>query len=158
MGKWINRFKRLGHNLSRGQFDQILADIGSWWYYRHDAFRETLNYDDTNNRYRLDRETITAREFRPVDLPVSGRKYRVFYTDLEPPFREETRKETIDGVEYEFLNPTAISNNLYMVNNDINNSIKGDFKTPGINPLIMLALLGVGAVILIYMLFFKGAF
>lgn len=148
--------KRFWHNLTRLQFDQIVKDIASWFYYRHDAYREVLFYDEENNRYKIERTTITARDFRPVDLPVQGHKYRVFYTDLAPPFREETRIEERNGEKVEFLNPTAVSNYLYMINNDINNAIKGDFKNPGINPLIMLAILGVGAVILIYVLFFKG--
>lgn len=154
--KWKARFKRLWHNVSRAQFDQVFRDIRSWWHYRHDAYRDVLIYDEEHNRYIIQRETISARDFRPVDLPIRGHKYRVFYTDLEPPFREETRIEEIDGVKYEFLNPTAVSNYLYMVNNDINNSIKGDFKSSQLNPLIMLALLGVGAVVLIYLLFIKG--
>lgn len=157
MSKWGGRLKRFWHNLTRMQFDQIIKDIGSWWFYRHDAYRETLTYNEETNRYRIDRETITAKEFREIDLTVSGHKYRVFYTDLVAPKREETRTVEIDGETYEFYNPTAVSNYLYMINNDINNSVKGDLEKKGLfNPLIMLALLGVGAVILIYMLFFKG--
>lgn len=154
---WSGALKKFWHNASRFQFDQIFRDIKSWWHYRHDAYRDVLEYDEEHKRYKIVRTTISARDFRPVDLPVSGHKYRVFYTDLEAPTREETRKEVIDGVEYEFQNPTAISHYLYMVNNDINNSIKGDFKKNELNPLFFLIALGVGAVLLIYFIFFKGA-
>lgn len=153
---WAGALKRFWHNVSRFQFDQVGRDIKSWWHYRHDAWRDTLFYDEEHKRYRIERETISARDFRPVDLPVTGHKYRVFYTDLEAPFREETRTEVIDGVEYVFRNPTAISNNLYLINNDINDSISGDFKRTTINPLYVLAIMGVGACVLIYLLFFKG--
>lgn len=153
---WAGALKKFWHNVSRFQFDQIFRDIKSWWHYRHDAYRDVLEYDEENKRYKIVRETISARDFRPVDLPITGHKYRVFYTDLEAPPREETRKEEINGVVYEFQNPTAISNYLYMVNNDINNSVKGDFKRTEINPLILFIALGAGAIMLIYFIFFKG--
>lgn len=155
---WKRALNRFFYNLSRAQFDQIIADIKSWWYYRHDGYRDVLFYDEENKRYKIERTTISVRQFRPEDLPIVGKKYRRFYTDLEAPFREETRKEVIDGVEYEFQNPTAISNYLFMVNNDLNDAIKGDLKKNEFNPLIMLALFGIGAVILVYFLFFKGGF
>lgn len=156
MSVWGSRLKRFWHNLSRFQFDQIIKDIGSWWFYRHDAYREVLTYNDTDNRYRLDITTITAREFVERDLKISGAKYRRFFTSLTAPIRQETRIEEIDGVQYEFLNTSAVSNYLWMINNDVNECITGDFKTRAINPLILLGLVGVAVVIMIYFLFLKG--
>lgn len=156
MSVWGSRLKRFWHNFSRLQFDQIIKDIGSWWFYRHDAYREVLTYNDTDNRYRLDITTITAREFVERDLKISGAKYRRFFTSLTAPIRQETRIEEIDGVQYEFLNTSAVSNYLWMINNDVNECITGDFKTRAINPLILLGLVGVAVVIMIYFLFLKG--
>lgn len=156
MSVWVKRLKRFWHNFSRLQFDQIVKDIGSWWFYRHDAYRDTLTYNDVDNRYRLDYTTVTARDFVERDLKVSGEKYRRFYTELEAPVRQETRIEEIDGVQYEFLNTSAVSNYLWMINNDVNECITGDFKSRSINPLVLLGLVGLAVVVMIYFLFFKG--
>ena len=156
MGKWGNGLKRFWHNFSRFQFDKIIKDIGSWWFYRHDAYREVLTYNDTDNRYRLDITTITAREFVERDLKISGAKYRRFFTSLTAPIRQETRIEEIDGVQYEFLNTSAVSNYLWMINNDVNSCITGSFKSRTINPLILLALVGLAGAVFIYIFFFKG--
>lgn len=156
MSKWGNRLKRFWHNFSRFQFDQIIKDIGSWWFYRHDAYRDVLIYNEEDNRYRFDTTTISAREFVERDQKVSGQKYRRFYTGLEAPHREETRIEEIDGVKYEFHNTSAVSNYLWMINNDVNDCITGNFKTRAINPLILIGLVGLAAVVLIYFLFMKG--
>lgn len=156
MGKWGNRLKRFWHNFSRLQFDQIIKDIYSWHYYRHDAHRDVLTYDEENNRYRIDTTTITAREFKERDLKVSSNKYRRMFTSLEAPERHETRIEEIDGVKYEFLNTSAVSNYLWMINNDVNSCITGNFKSRTINPLVLLALLGLAGAVFIYIFFFKG--
>jgi len=156
MSVWKDRFIRFWHNLTRLQFDQIIKDIGSWWFYRHDAYREVLTYNEQDNRYRLDITTITARDFAERDLKICGEKYRRFFTKLEAPVRLETRTEIIDGVEYEFLNTSAVSNYLWMINNDVNECITGDFKNRSINPLVLLGLVGLAVVVMIYFLFFKG--
>ena len=146
--------KRLWHNVSRCEFEQIFRDIKSWWHYRHDSWRDVLTYDEEEG-YILERTTISTREVKPDDLPVRGHKYMVFHTDLEAPHRTESRKENVDGVEVEFLNTSAASNYLYMVNNDINDALAGSFKRSGIDPKVMLILLGIGAVAIIYFMFFK---
>lgn len=156
MSVWGDRLKRFWHNFSRLQFDQIVKDIGSWWFYRHDAYKDVLTYNEEDNRYKINISTITAREFAEKDLKVSGQKYRRFYTDLEAPVRQETRIEEIDGVQYEFLNTSAVSNYLWMINNDVNECITGDFKSRAINPIVLLGLVGVAIVVMIYFFFFRG--
>lgn len=156
MSKWGFRIKRFWHNFSRFQFDQIIKDIGSWWFYRHDANREVLTYNETDNRYRIDITTISARDFVEQDLKVSGQKYKRFFTGLKAPERKETRTEEIDGVKCVFLNTSAVSNYLWMINNDVNECITGDFKSKGINPLVLLILLGLAGAVFVYIFFFKG--
>ncbi len=154
MGKWGNRLKRFWHNLSRMQFDQIGRDIRSWWHYRHDSWRDVLTYDEKEG-YTITRTTISTRDVKEDDLPVRGHKYLFFDTELEAPFREEKRKEIVDGVEVEYLNTSAASNYLYMVNNDINDALAGSFKKQGMDPKVMFVLLAVAGVFVIYFMFFR---
>lgn len=154
MSKWKDRMKRFWHNVSRAQFDQVIRDIKSWWHYRHDSWRDVLTYDEEKG-YVLTRTTIPTREVKEDDLPVRGHKYLFFSTELEAPFREEKRKEIVDGVEVEYLNTSAASNYLYMVNNDINDALAGSFKKSGMDPKVMLILLAVAGLFVIYFMFFR---
>lgn len=158
MGKyiefWKKALKRTWHNISRGQLDQIFRDIKSWWHYRHDAWRDVLTYKEGEG-YVIERTTISTRDVQPDDLPIRDHKYLFFDTELEAPFRQETRKDVIDGVEVEFLNTSASSNYLYMVNNDINDALAGSFKKTGLDPKVMLVLLAVAGVFVIYFMFFR---
>lgn len=149
--------KRCFHYVSVGNPNQIFRDIRSWWHFRHQAWRDVLYYDEENKRYRLERHTLTMREITPVDLAVTGQKYHYFYTDLQPPERHEKRVvEDEDGNKHEYLNTSAASNYLYMINNDINDAMAGTFKNSALNPKVIVGLI-VGGIILAVMFFvFKG--
>lgn len=141
--------KRCLHYIAVGNAGQIFRDIKSWWHFRHQAWRDVLTYDPEKKRYRLDRHTLIMKDINPDDLAVTGAKYHYFYTDLEPPERHEKRVEVDEeGNTHEFLNTSAVSNYLYMVNNDINDAMAGTFTNKPINPvvvgvIIVLAIVGV---------------
>lgn len=156
-GKWL---KRCGHYVWDGDPLQIFRDIASWWHFKHIAYRDVLTYDQDRNRYVIHRQTLRMRDINPDDLPVTGQKYHFFRTDLKAPERQETRVETItldDGqqVEVEYLNTSATSNYLYMVNNDINDALAGQFKPAGINPYILWGLIGLAVLFGVWYLFLR---
>lgn len=80
----------------------------------------------------------------PHALLVTGEKYQGFITKLVAPFRAEKRIEVDDeGNEKEFLNPSAISYYLYMINNDINTALTADMKRFILNPKLIVIMLAV---------------
>lgn len=147
--------KRAWGHIHGGDPGQIFRDIGSWRHYSHKAYIDTLTYDDDKKRYRIHRQTVTMRDILPTDLAITGSKYRFFRTELDAPERQEKRTETdADGVIHEYLNTSATSNYLYMVNNDINSAMAGTFAYGGINPVIIMALVTLAIVGIIW--FFLG--
>lgn len=116
---------------------------------KHDTYRDVLTFDAENWRYRIDRTTIRRDEVRPKDLKMSQAKYHYFYTELKPPEWKATRKEIDeDGVEHEYLNPTASSDFLYMESNALHDALFGEFRAKVLNPLVLAGLV-VGGVVLI---------
>lgn len=106
-----------------------------------------MTYDEEQHRYRLDRHTLVMREIVPEDLAVTGQKYHYFYTDLEAPERHDLRTVVEeDGTTHTYLNTSAISNYLYMKNNDINEAMAGTFKNGNVNPMVVAGLIGVAIV------------
>lgn len=156
-GRWL---KKCGHYIWDGDPGQIFRDIASWWHFKHIAYRDVLTYDAERNRYVIHRTTLRMTDIKPDDLPVTGCKYHYFKTELEAPERQESRIETItleDGqtVDIEYLNTSATSNYLYMINNDINNALAGQFKPSGINPYILWGLIGLGVLFAVWYLFMR---
>lgn len=147
--------RRCIHYIAVGNPGQIFRDIRSWWHFRHQAWRDVLTYDPEKKRYRLDRNTLIMRDINPEDLAVTGSKYHYFYTELEAPERHEKRTEVDgDGNKHEYLNTSATSNYLYMVNNDINDAMAGTFTNNNVNPLVVGGLIVVaivGAVLWFFM-------
>lgn len=149
--------KRCGHYISVGNPNQIFRDIKSWWHFRHQAWRDVLYYDEETKRYRLERHTLYMRDINPNDLAVTGQKYHYFYTDLQPPERHEKRTVVDeDGNEHEFLNTSASSNYLYMVNNDINDAMAGTFKNSAFNPKVVAIMVVVAIVMGVVFFVTKG--
>ena len=163
----MSKIKDFGHWLGKccgyiwnGDPGQIFRDISSWWHFKHIAYRDVLTYDPERNRYVIERTTVKMRDILPDDLPVTGQKYHFFRTDLVAPERQESRIETItldDGqqVEVEYLNTSAVSNYLWMVNNDINDCLAGQFKPNGINPYILWGLVGLAVLFGVWYLFLR---
>lgn len=94
------------------------------------------------------------RDMDPHALPVTGEKYSGFRTELEAPHRTKIRKEIDEnGEEVEYLNPSAISYYLYMVNNDINDSCTAPLRRFTLNPKIVIILVAVALGLLGYWFF-----
>lgn len=152
---WKKAIKRTLYNIGRMEFSQIFRDIKHWWHFRHAAYKDKLEYDADAGRFRINRKTVTMADMDPSDKPVEGSKYRTFTTDLKAPSNDDIRTEEIDGVVYTYINTTPASDYLYMVNNDINESNVGMFKARGLDPRVVIVLLGLGALALIYYVFFR---
>lgn len=152
---WKKALKRTWYNVSRLEFSQIGRDIKHWWYYRHSAWRDVLEYDNEAQRFKIVRTTVSMRDMEPSDLPIEGAKYRAFSTELKAPPNDEKRTEEIDGETIEYINTSPVSDYLWLVNNDINDSNVGMFKPSGLDPRILIVLVGLGALALIYFMFFK---
>lgn len=145
--------KSLGY-IADGNPGQIFRDIKSWWHFRHVAWLDILSYDKESNMYRLDRKTIRMKDVLPNYLQVSGNKYHYFYTELPAPHRQEYRTEVRDGVEYRFLNTSAVSNYLYMINNDIENAIQLK-KQSTVSPGVLAVLIGLAVIGVVWFLFLR---
>lgn len=142
-------WKRFKNNLITFHWGQIIQDYVSHRHFKHDAQIEELSYNEELGAYRLDITTIKMKDMDPHALPITGNKYGAFRTELIPPFRAEKRTETDeDGNEREYLNPSAISYNLYMVNNDINRACTADMKRFVLTPKSVVVLLAVALGIL----------
>lgn len=152
---WKKAIKREWHFIARLEFAQIFRDIKHWWHFRHDAWRDVLTYTDDTQRFRIDRSTIPMTEVKPSDLPIAGAKYRAFSTELKAPPNDEERTDEIEGYKITYINTTPASDYLYMVNNDINDSGAGTFQSKGLDPKILIVLVGLGALGVIYFLFFR---
>lgn len=152
---WKKAIKRTWHNISRLEFSQIGRDIKHWWHFRHDAWRDVLEYDAEAGRFRINRTTQSMADMEPSDLPIEGAKYRTFATDLKAPPNDEKRTEEIDGELLEYINTSPASDYLYYVSNDINDSNIGMFKPGAIDPKIILIVLGLAVVGVVYFMFFK---
>lgn len=118
----------------------------------HEIYRDVLTFDEERQRYIINRTTVIREDVAPDDLPITGEKWRFFRTDLKPPCRMEKRKEIVDGEEVEFLNPSAISYNLYYESNAINEALAGEFKPKLLNPLVLAVLIAGGVAVLILFL------
>lgn len=156
-GRWL---KKCGGYIWNGDAGQIFRDIGSWWHFKHIAYRDVLTFDTERNRYVIERTTVRMSDIKPDDLPVTGDKYHFFRTELVAPERQESRTETVileDGsqVDIEYLNTSAVSNYLYMVNNDINEALAGQFKPSGINPYVLWGLVGLAVIFAVWYLFLR---
>lgn len=126
------------------RWGQIIQDFISWRHFRHDAEIRDLSYNEELETFRLDITTIQMKDMDPHALPITGDKYGGFRTELKPPFRAEKRIETDEeGNEREYLNPSAISYNLYMINNDINRSCTADMHRFKLTPKSVIVLLAV---------------
>lgn len=145
MVDWARHIK----NFISLRWGQILQDFISWRHFNHDAEIKDLSYNEDLETFRLDIKTIKMKEMDPHALPITGDKYGGFRTDLEPPFRAEKREEIDeDGNKREYLNPSAISYNLYMVNNDINRACTADMRRFTITPKSAVILIAVALGIL----------
>lgn len=137
-------WKRHWRNFYSLHWGQIIQDIISWRHYNHDASIDELSFNEETGSFRLDITTIKMREMPPHALLVTGEKYKGFLTKLIAPFRAEKRIEINDeGEEREYLNPSAISYYLYMINNDINTALTADMKRFTLNPKIIVIMLAV---------------
>ena len=97
------------------------------------------------------------RDITPQDLAVTGQSYHYFYTELQPPERHEKRVvEDEDGNKHEYLNTSATSNYLYMVNNDITDAMAGTFKNTALNPKVVVGMIVAGIVLAVMFFVFKG--
>ena len=152
---WKKALKRTWYNVSRLEFGQIGRDIKHWWHFRHTAWRDVLEFNADSQRFKINRTTVSMRDMEPSDLPMEGAKYRAFKTDLKAPPNDEIRTEEIDGETITYINTTPASDYLYFVNNDINEANAGLFKAGGLDPKILIVLVGLGALALIYFMFFK---
>lgn len=147
-------WKRHWKNFYTLHWGQIIQDFISWRHYNHDAYIEDLSYDEEIEAFRLDMTSIKMRDMDPHALPVTGEKYSGFRTNLEAPHRTKIRKEIDEnGEEVEYLNPSAISYYLYMVNNDINDSCTAPLRRFTLNPKIVIILVAVALGLLGYWFF-----
>lgn len=147
-------WKRHWQNFYTLRWGQILQDIISWRHYHHDAEIMDLSYDDEINAFRLDSTTIRMEDMDPHSLPVTGEKYAGFRTKLEAPTVTKKRKELDEnGEEVEYLNPSASSYYLYMINNDINDACTAPLKRFTLNPRIVVVMVIVALGLLGYWFF-----
>lgn len=138
------------------RWGQIIQDIISWRHFNHDATIQDLSYSEEVQAFRLDITTIKMRDMDPHALPITGEKYGGFRTELEAPKKTKKRIEIDeDGTEREYLNPSAVSHYLYMINNDINDACTAPMKRFGIDPKMIIILVVAGLGVLAYW-FFMG--
>lgn len=138
-------WKRHWRNFYTLRWGQIIQDIISWRHFNHDAEIKSLSYDEEVEAFKLDITTIKMRDMDPHALPVTGEKYAGFHTDLDAPYRTKKRIEVDEetGEEREYLNPSAISHYLYMINNDINDSCTAPMRRFTLNPKIVIIMVAV---------------
>ena len=127
--------------------------LKSWWHKRHMAYRDVLAYDLARHRYILNRNTLEQNQITPDDLFIDNERYRYFKTSLALPCVPVTRIEEIDGVQYEFHNPTPISDNLYNESDALNDASMGEFRNKVLSPMILAGMIGV-AIVMFVMFFF----
>ena len=112
---------------------------------KHDATNawfDVISYDEDTKRYRLDRTTIKEESVPPDALSVTGGKNH-YATVICPQPKRAVRDE--NGK----LETSAISNYLYMINNDINDALASILNPHYVN-WKLLGVLGIGAVAVIY--------
>lgn len=131
---------------------QPFRKLIDWWHKRHMAYRDVLAYDLQGHRYILNRNTIEQNQVTPTDLMIDGEKWKVFKTFLTLPTVPDTRTETDEnGEETVYLNPTPISWNLYNESDTLYQARTGEFRPKIINPLFLALIIGIGALLLLFM-------
>lgn len=147
-------WRRHWKNFYTLRWGQIVQDFISWKHYNHDASIEDLSYDEEIKAFRLDITTIKMKDMDPHALPITGEKYTGFRTKLEAPYRTKIRKEVDEnGEEKEYLNPSAISYYLYMINNDINDSCTAPLRRFTLNPKVVVIMVAIALGLLGYWFF-----
>lgn len=114
---------------------------------KHDdtnAWFDVISYDPATERYRLDRVTLKEKDVPSDALSVTGDKHHYASVVCERP------KRIIKDSEG-FLETCAISNYLYMINNDINEALASILNSRYIN-WRLLGVLGIGAAIIVYII------
>lgn len=123
------------------------------WHQNHIAYRDVLGFDDERKRFVLDRSTMVQSDVVPDDLLIDGEKWKWFQTTIELPKIPDTRVEVEGEDEVTYLNPTPITYNLYYESDAINNASTGEFRSKIINPMTLALIVGVGIVLMIFVLF-----
>ena len=114
---------------------------------KHDntnAWFDVITFDPENFRYRLDRTTIKEKDIPPDCLKVTGDKHHYATVACEQPIR-------VIRDENGYLNTSAISNYLYLVNNAINDALASVLNSRYIN-WKLLGVLGIDAAIVVYII------
>lgn len=137
----FSTLKRLG-------LKQYLRHIKSERHYNTRAWWDVLTYDPDTGRYRLDRTTMTERDVPEHVLPVTGDSHHYTTCTFERPEKEMKRE---DGT----YRTTPTVNYLYYKSNAINDAMTSEWKAPRVN-VKLLAMLGIGGVIVFYILFNQG--
>lgn len=108
------------------------------------AWCDTITFDDSAKRYRLDRRTVKERDIPQNALKITGGKNHYGVIACEQPVRKIRRE---DGS----LETCAISNYLYMINNSINDALASTWKPKYID-VKLLTVLAIGAAIFGYII------
>ncbi len=114
---------------------------------KHDdtnAWFDVITFDIENFRYRLDRTTIKEKDVPPDCLKVTGDKHHYAIVTCKQPLR-------VIRDEKGYLNTSAISNYLYLVNNAINDALASVSSSRYIN-WKLIGVLGIGAAIVVYII------
>lgn len=147
-------WKRHWYNFYTFHWGQIIQDIISWRHFNHDADVRDLTYDEEIHAFRLDITTIKMRDMDPHALPMTGEKYSGFRTKLKGPVITKKRMDVDEnGEEREYLNPSASSYYLYMINNDINDSCTAPLRRFTLNPKIVVVMVVIALGLLGYWFF-----
>ena len=111
-------------------------DVNAWF--------DVITFDPENFRYRLDRTTIKEKDIPPDCPKVTGDKHHYGVVACEQPPRAIRDEKG-------YLNTSAISNYLYLVNNAINDALASVSNSRYIN-WKLIGVLGIGAAIVVYII------
>lgn len=139
--EFINRIKADG-------IKKTVRDIRSDMHYNSNAWIDVLSYDDDTKRYRLDRSTVKEFEVPPQMLRVSEDNHHYLTCAFPIPPREIMRD---DGT----YRTNAITNYLYYISNPINKALEWLYKPKRVDSKALI-IVGVGAAIVIYVLYSQG--
>ena len=125
---------------------QKWRDWRSKKHYEHDAYIDTLSYDNDSQRYTIDRKTVKMADIEPSDKMVTGDSYHYFNTTLE-----KLPRQVVDDQGH--ILTTPITDYQYILNDDINDSLLAFVKgQPNKNIIILAILGGLGVAVVGYLL------
>lgn len=115
-------------------------------HYEHDAYIDTLEYDDDGQRFILNRQTVKMADIKPDDLAVTNDKYHYFKSSMD-----SQPRRVLDDQGH--ILTTPITDYQWLMNNDINDSLLALMKQRvNSNAIIVAVLAGLGVAVVGYLI------